>query len=118
MNMEVENLDKSRTQMRRGVLEMCVLSILSADEVYPSDIITRLKDAELIVVEGTLYPLLTRLKNSGFLQYRWQESESGPPRKYFYITDEGKVFLDGLVESWDSLVESVQNIIKSDKIYE
>ena len=77
------NLENTQAQMRRGVLEFCILSILSTGEVYPSDIISRMKSSHLIVVEGTLYPLLTRLKNGGLLQYRWEESKSGPPRKYY-----------------------------------
>lgn len=93
--------------MRKGVLEFCILSIIAEREVYASDIISQLKEAELIVVEGTLYPLLTRLKNDNLLSYRWEESKSGPPRKYYAITDEGKSFLTELIISWDNLVESV-----------
>ena len=77
------NIEKTKAQMRKGVLEYCILSIITEKEVYASDIIGRLKDAKLIVVEGTLYPLLTRLKNDGLLSYRWEESKSGPPRKYY-----------------------------------
>jgi len=78
------NLENTKAQMRKGILELCVLSIIAEKEAYPSDIITRLKQAELIVVEGTLYPLLTRLKNSNLLNYNWKESSSGPPRKYYH----------------------------------
>jgi PadR family transcriptional regulator PadR len=102
--MQVEN---TKAQMRKGVLEFCILSVLSTGDAYPSDIIRRLKDANLIVVEGTLYPLLTRLKNAGLLSYRWQESQAGPPRKYFALTLEGQLFLNELRASWDELVASV-----------
>lgn len=102
--------------MRKGVLELCILAIIEEDEVYPSDIITRLKANDLIVVEGTLYPLLTRLKNDGLLDYTWRESNAGPPRKYFKITDLGKQFLDALSSSWNQLVQSVnQTVNKPDE---
>lgn len=99
-------------QMRKGVLEFCILSILKQHDAYANDIITQMKEAKLIVVEGTLYPLLTRLKNEGQLSYRWEESTGGPPRKYYRITDEGEKNLLRLIDSWQSLVESV-NIILS-----
>ncbi len=98
--------------MRKGVLELCILSIISDKEVYTSDILSAMKKAELLVVEGTIYPLLTRLKNEGILTYRWEESSSGPPRKYFSLTDSGKETLIQLKESWKSLTKSVQQIIK------
>jgi PadR family transcriptional regulator PadR len=101
------NLENSQAQMRRGVLEFCILSILSQEEVYPSDIISRMKQSKLIVVEGTLYPLLTRLKNGGLLQYRWEESKSGPPRKYYSLTPLGSKFLEELRTTWNELVEAV-----------
>ncbi len=101
------NIDNMKAQMRKGVLELCIMSIIANEEVYPSDIINRLKEAELIVVEGTLYPLLSRLKNSGFLSYSWKESTSGPPRKYFAITPEGKKVLDEMNENWNQLVNAV-----------
>ena len=108
--MDIEN---AKAQMRKGVLELCILAIIEEDEVYPSDIITRLKANDLIVVEGTLYPLLTRLKNEGLLDYTWRESNAGPPRKYFKITELGTQFLDALSSSWNQLVSSVnQTIIK------
>ena len=103
--MKVEN---TKAQMRKGILELCVLSIISKKEVYPSDIIDTLKEAELIVVEGTLYPLLSRLKNSGLVSYNWKESKAGPPRKYFQLTDQGQSFLGDLQHSWDKLVNTVQ----------
>lgn len=94
---------------------MCILSIISEQEAYPSDIIKRLKEAELIIVEGTLYPLLTRLKNAGILSYKWEESRSGPPRKYYHITDNGRHFLDELRQSWDSLVNAVNQTTQNFK---
>ena len=108
----MSNLENTQAQMRRGVLEFCVLSILSHKEVYPSDIIEKLKDAKLIVVEGTLYPLLTRLKNAGLVSYKWVESKSGPPRKYFSLTPLGEKFLEELHTTWDELVEAVNNTTK------
>jgi len=104
--------------MRKGVLEMCILSLLSVEEMYTSDIIEKLKNSQLVVVEGTLYPLLTRLKNAGLLQYYWQESTSGPPRKYFKITPEGHVFLNELKESWIEINEAVSLTTKNQAIHE
>jgi PadR family transcriptional regulator, regulatory protein PadR len=103
----MSNLDNTQAQMRKGVLEFCILSVLSHKEVYTSDIIGKLKEARLIVVEGTLYPLLTRLKNAGLLSYRWVESSSGPPRKYYSLTPLGEKFLDELRVTWRELVEAV-----------
>ncbi|MCX6273720.1 MAG: PadR family transcriptional regulator [Bacteroidetes bacterium] len=103
----MSNLDNTQAQMRKGVLEFCILSVLSHKEVYTSDIIEKLKEAKLIVVEGTLYPLLTRLKNAGLLSYRWVESSSGPPRKYYSLTPLGEKFLDELRVTWRELVEAV-----------
>lgn len=100
-------LENTRAQMRKGVLELCVMSIIEKKEAYPSDIITKLKEAELIVVEGTLYPLLTRLKNSSLLNYNWRESKTGPPRKYYHLTDEGKEFLKSLKDTWSTLNNAV-----------
>jgi PadR family transcriptional regulator, regulatory protein PadR len=99
------------SQMRKGVLELCILSIVARKDVYASDIIEQLKSSQLIVVEGTLYPLLTRLKNEGYTTYRWEESKSGPPRKYFQITDAGKEFLSGLRTDWHQLINAVNSII-------
>lgn len=103
--MDIEN---TKAQMRKGVLELCILSILRDHEAYPSDIINELKASKIIVVEGTLYPLLTRLKNAGILTYRWEESNSGPPRKYYKLTDEGKNFHQELIQEWEALVTSVK----------
>jgi PadR family transcriptional regulator PadR len=104
--------EKNIAQMRKGVLEYCILHILSGHEAYASDIIDLLKKSRLIIVEGTLYPLLTRLKNDGLLTYRWEESRSGPPRKYYSITEPGINYLSDLDKSWNDLVDSVSNIIK------
>ena len=101
-------LENTKAQMRKGILELCVLSIISKESVYPTDIINELKEAKLIVVEGTIYPLLNRLKDSNLLEYQWQESKSGPPRKYYQITDEGKVFLQSLQDTWGELNQAVK----------
>ncbi|MFM7015182.1 MAG: PadR family transcriptional regulator [Bacteroidota bacterium] len=103
----MSNLENTQQQMRKGILEFCILGIISQGEVYPSDIISKLKDAKLIVVEGTLYPLLTRLKNQGLLAYNWRESSSGPPRKYYSLTMEGEEFLNALNQTWNELAEAV-----------
>jgi PadR family transcriptional regulator PadR len=110
--MDIEN---SKAHMRKGILEYCILSIVAEKDVYASDIIERMKEAHLIVVEGTLYPLMTRLKNDGLLSYRWEESKSGPPRKYYTLTESGKEFLESLDESWKELVNSVKLITKKNK---
>ncbi len=101
--------------MRKGVLEFCILTILSKNDAYASGIIKELKAAELIVVEGTLYPLLTRQKNAGLLAYRWEESTKGPPRKYYKITEKGAAFLEELNSSWDNLTASVEEIRTNEK---
>jgi len=103
--MKIEN---TKAQMRKGVLEFCILSILESSEAYPSEIIDKLKEGKLIVVEGTLYPLLTRLKNAGLLKYRWEESKSGPPRKYYALTEVGIEFLKELESTWDELLNAVK----------
>lgn len=103
-------VEKVQSQMRRGLLEYCILLLLDVEAAYSSDIIDKLKEAKLIVVEGTLYPLLTRLKNDGLLSYEWQESTQGPPRKYYGLTAEGKVFLEELEKSWKELNDSVAYI--------
>ncbi len=109
-------LDNSKAQMRRGVLGLCILSIIEKEEMYPSDLIRKMKEAELIIVEGTLYPLLTRLKNAGLLTYRWEESANGPPRKYYSLTPMGLEFQQELKQNWDSLVDSVKIITENPKI--
>ena len=107
----MEKADSTIAQMRKGVLEMCVVAAISSREAYASDILDRLKQSHLIVVEGTLYPILTRLKNEGFLSYRWEESNSGPPRKYYSITPEGTAFLSELRTGWDELVAAVSALV-------
>ena len=104
------NIENTKAQMRKGVLEFCILSILSNDDAYVSELITRLKNAQLIVVEGTLYPLLNRLKNAGLLNYRWEESSSGPPRKYYCLTEQGKSALIELRASWNDLENTVSQL--------
>ena len=104
------NVDNIKSQMRKGFLEYCILLILKKKPAYVSDIISELKEARLIVVEGTLYPLLTRLKNSGLLDYRWEESTQGPPRKYYEMTDSGEEFLQELDKAWNEINEVVNKI--------
>ena len=104
------NIENTKAQMRKGVLEYCILSVLASGDAYASDIIGQLKEVQLIVVEGTLYPLLTRLKNDGLLTYRWEESTQGPPRKYYRLTDEGKTSLTELHQAWQELVENVNKM--------
>lgn len=106
------NIENTKAQMKKGVLEFCILSVLSEGDHYPSEIIEKMKNAKLIVVEGTLYPMLMRLKNDGLLSYRWEESTSGPPRKYYKLTPIGEQFLKELELTWNELVESVNNTIK------
>ncbi len=101
------NIDNTQSQMRKGVLEFCILSIIRQGEVYPSDIVEKMKAANLNILEGTLYPLLTRLKNANLLTYRWVESNSGPPRKYFSMTDNGLAFYRELEDTWNELANAV-----------
>jgi PadR family transcriptional regulator, regulatory protein PadR len=105
------NADNIKSQMRKGYLEYCILLILRKKSAYTSDIIAELKEAKLIVVEGTLYPLLTRLKNGELLEYRWEESTQGPPRKYYEMTPQGAAFLDDLESAW----EEINNVVKKIK---
>ena len=107
--MKIEN---TKAQMRKGVLEYCILSILKDGEAYTSDILETLKNAKMLVVEGTVYPLLTRLKNSGILAYRWEESTSGPPRKYYSLTETGKLFLNELNTTWSDLQTAVKKVTR------
>jgi PadR family transcriptional regulator PadR len=106
------NLENTKAQMKKGVLEFCILSILSKQDFYASDIIKALKESKMIVVEGTLYPLLTRQKNAGLLSYRWEESTQGPPRKYYTLTEKGKEYLIELENSCTELVDAVKSINK------
>ena len=104
-------IDNIKTQMRKGILEYCVLSIISRrGEAYTSDVIEVLRDADLLVVEGTVYPLLTRMKNNGLLTYRWEESREGPPRKYFRLTPEGAALLADLEQEWNAITASIQKV--------
>jgi len=109
-NMDIQN---TQSQMRKGVLEFCILSIIRQGEVYPSDLVDRMKSANLNILEGTLYPLLTRLKNAGLLTYRWVESNSGPPRKYFVMTDLGLEFYGELERTWKELADAVQQLTQA-----
>ena len=105
------NSDNIKSQMRKGILEYCILSILARnDEAYASTIITELKEAQMIVVEGTLYPLLTRQKKQGLLKYRWEESKQGPPRKYYSLTEKGKLTLKELDNVWNEIVDTIEKI--------
>lgn len=110
MTAEAINVDNIKAQMRKGILEYCILIILSKEDAYASSIIAQLKESQMIVVEGTLYPLLTRQKNQGLLSYRWEESTQGPPRKYYSITDKGKQVLAELDTVWKELVETISSI--------
>ena len=104
------NVDNVKSQMRKGMLEYCIMLLLHTEPAYASDIIQKLKEAQLIVVEGTLYPLLTRLKNDDLLSYEWVESTQGPPRKYYKLTEKGEAFLGELEISWKELNETVNHI--------
>ncbi|MEM9339907.1 MAG: PadR family transcriptional regulator, partial [Bacteroidota bacterium] len=105
----------TQVQMRKGILEFCILHIISRGEVYASDMLEELTSAKIMVVEGTLYPLLTRLRKAGLVDYKWVESSSGPPRKYYTLTEEGGAFLNGLDQTWDELVSSTKKIIANNK---
>ena len=106
------NTDNIKAQMRKGVLEYCILSILDKNDAYASSLISELKEAKMIVVEGTLYPLLTRQKNQELLTYRWEESSQGPPRKYYSITDKGRALLQEMDAAWQEVVETLALIRK------
>ena len=110
--MKIEN---TKAQMRKGVLEYCILSIIQDNDAYTSDILAQLKEAKMLVVEGTVYPLLTRLKNTGLLGYRWEESTSGPPRKYYQLTEKGSDFLTELEGSWNELNKAVKKLTQLSK---
>jgi len=110
--MKIEN---TKAQMRKGVLEYCILSIIQGNDAYTSDILAQLKGAKMLVVEGTVYPLLTRLKNTGLLSYRWEESTSGPPRKYYKLTENGESFLKELESSWGELNKAVKKLTQPTK---
>ena len=110
--MKIEN---TKAQMRKGVLEYCILSILQKEDAYVAEILKTLKEAKMLVVEGTIYPLLTRLKNAELLTYRWEESTSGPPRKYYSLTTNGKIFLEELNTTWSDLQNAVKLVTKTNK---
>ena len=110
MNVETINTDNVKAQMRKGILEYCILLILAKNDSYATSIINELKTAKMIVVEGTLYPLLTRQKNQGLLNYRWEESPQGPPRKYYMLTEKGRMLLKELDASWNELVETIRSL--------
>jgi PadR family transcriptional regulator, regulatory protein PadR len=105
------NIENAQVQMRKGILEFCILHIISRGEVYASDMLDELTSARIMVVEGTLYPLLTRLKNAGLLDYKWVESTSGPPRKYYILTEVGQASLKAMNDTWDELAKSVNQIV-------
>ena len=108
--------DNIQVQLRKGVLELCILDIISRGEVYTSDMLAELTEARMMVVEGTLYPLLSRLKNAGYLEYKWLESNAGPPRKYYLLTDSGRQFLSGLENTWQEMGASVSSIMTKTRI--
>lgn len=101
------NIENTQSQMKKGILEFCILSIIRRGEAYPSDIVEEMRAAKLNILEGTLYPLLTRLKNAEMLTYRWVESNSGPPRKYFSLTEKGDQFYKELEQTWTELANGV-----------
>lgn len=105
------NIENTQVQMRKGILEFCILHIIARGEVYASDLLQELTSARIMVVEGTLYPLLTRLRKAGLVDYKWVESTSGPPRKYYTLTSGGDEFLKTLDQTWAELVGSTKKII-------
>jgi PadR family transcriptional regulator PadR len=109
------NVENTQVQMRKGILEFCILHIISRGEVYASDMLEELTSAKIMVVEGTLYPLLTRLRKAGLVDYKWVESSSGPPRKYYTLTPEGQEFLFTLNTTWEELVSSTTSITQNGK---
>ena len=111
-NNNQNDIENTKAQMRKGILEFCILLIISKEEVYPSDILKELKEFNLIVVEGTLYPLLSRLKDGGLLEYKWVESKAGPPRKYYKLTESGRNTLKYLEINWKELSKSINSLIK------
>jgi len=104
------NIENTQSQMRKGILEFCILSVIRRGEAYPSDIVDEMRGANLQILEGTLYPLLTRLKNADMLTYRWVESNSGPPRKYFSLTPKGDEFYNELASTWYELANAVNTL--------
>lgn len=104
--------ENTKAQMRKGILEFCILLIVNDGEAYSSDILVRLKEADLLVVEGTLYPLLSRMKNAELLSYEWKESKNGPPRKYYMVTKKGEAALKDLTKTWSSLSQSIHSLLR------
>ena len=115
MNTGPIDVKNTKAQMRKGILEFCILLVISKGKIYTNDIINELKSADLIVVEGTLYPLLNRLKTAGLLEYHWSESKNGPPRKYYDLTENGHLFLDQLIGTWSALDQSVNTLLKQSR---
>ncbi|HOZ81234.1 MAG TPA: PadR family transcriptional regulator [Candidatus Woesebacteria bacterium] len=111
----MKDASEQKSQLRKGLLELAVLLVVSRGSVYASDILKQLKDSDLLVVEGTLYPLLSRLKDDGSLGYQWQESKSGPPRKYYQLTKKGESDLSQLLQTWTNLSQSINSLIKITK---
>ncbi|HMR83009.1 MAG TPA: PadR family transcriptional regulator [Niabella sp.] len=109
------NIENTQSQMRKGILEFCILSVIERGEAYPSDIAEEMKNAGLHILEGTLYPLLTRLKNAEMVTYRWEESSGGPPRKYFSLTAKGHDFYRELQQTWDELSAAVNSLTNASK---
>lgn len=109
------DIENTRAQMRKGFLEYCILLVISRGKMYANSIITELKKADLIVVEGTIYPLLSRLKNSGLLDYSWEESKSGPPRKYYTLTEKGAMTITKLTKTWQQLDKTINNLLAKSK---
>ena len=112
---ELMNIENTQSQMKKGILEFCILSIIRRGEAYPSDIVEEMRGANMSILEGTLYPLLTRLKNAEMLTYRWEESNSGPPRKYFSLTEKGEAFYKELEQTWIELSNAVNTLTKKEE---
>jgi len=111
--MEKIDIENTKAQMRKGILEFAILVIIAKGKAYASEILKKLKQADLIVVEGTLYPLMSRLKKDGLLSYEWEESRSGPPRKYYSLTEKGKASLEQLTETWSALDKSINKLLNN-----
>jgi PadR family transcriptional regulator PadR len=110
--MEAKMRDQAISQLRRGVLEFCVLALLRDGERYSYELVRALGDAQgLVTTEGTLYPLLGRLRREGVVQTTWRESPSGPPRRYYRLTPNGHAALDGFAIEWTRLRDSVDALL-------
>lgn len=117
-NYYIMNIENTQAQMRKGVLEYCILLIIARQDAYVQDIIIQLKASKMLVVEGTIYPLLTRLKNTGLLSYRWEESTQGPPRKYYSITEDGRKCLQALETSWEELTQAIASLRQQEPLHQ